>query len=612
MKKPVTHQTTRVLTLKKPIGRPPDVSRVESSGTSSSDPLLFASLEKVHTLGLEQYINQEDSASISFMDMCKKLVNWNFSPGVLKDNIYAIKQMLNASHFCTLSVDVFPIEPVIQFDHVSEVFTGFVAPLSSEMKTANEVIVFMIQGFEVEWKCLAGYMLVNIEEDGWAIWHILNQMVVLLAQYDFTVVNVVFGEGCGFDLLDNHADESAIMGDSAIQHPYYQRDILCFSKSVDDLAKLVSECILQSNFLLPDEILNKYELTEKSLRPEHLQVLLSTEGGEGLSSQSIATWLFQRHRDFPEEDKMPELKTEIFVLRMLWMWVNAMTFILHDDSSGFYSVETHVQTLRDTSSIFEELEKDINLKNNEQLWNSVRRTTLSALSFYEHYVGKGLVSSIKFNSFRCQSLHNLKYLVQCSDLLSEKPMPCNVLQFLHLVNSALFFHPNFAANDFEEGAFLSDFLRHRRSHLPVDIEESEDLSDMEGLGLYYLTSRVVTKWVKQVDCEKCKSALVADQSNQNIPSVWREAVESKGFLHPSVSVYDTLQWAESQFVHTDEDILRFHKPCTQFAFRIYGEMAFGIRNAFPSCHEVLRNILKAFMGTRLKMVAEDLTKRLNL
>ncbi|KAK3927436.1 DNA transposase [Frankliniella fusca] len=608
MKKPAPQQTARVLSLKKPVGRPPDASRTESSGTSSSDPLLFASLEKVHTLGLDQYISQQDSSCISFMDICKKLVNWNFSPGVLKDNIYAIKQMLNAAHFCTLSVDVFPIEPVIQFDHVSEVFTGFVAPLSSDMKPANEVIVFMIQGFEIEWKCLAGYMLVNIEEDGWAVWHILNQMVVLLAQYDFTVVNVVFGEGCGFELLDNHADENTIRGDSIIQHPYYQRDILCFSKSLDDLVKSVSECILHSNFLLPDEILKKYELTEKALRHEHLQVLLSNNE---LSSQSITTWLFQRHRDFPEEDKMPELKTEIFVLRMLWMWVNAMTFILHDDSSGFYSVETHVQTLRDTSSIFEELEKDINMKNNELLWNSVRRTTLSALSFYDHYVGKGLISSIKFNSFRCLSIHNLKYLVQCNDLLSEKPMPCNVLQFLHLINLALFFHSNFAAKEFENGAFLSEFLRQRRIYLPIDIEESEDLSDIEGLGLYYLTSRVVTKWLQQNECEKCKAALVADQTNQSIPAVLREAVETKGFIHPSISVYDTLQWAESQFVHTDEDILRFHKPCTQFAFRIYGEMAFGIRNAFPSCHEVLRSILKAFMCTRLKMVAEDLTKRLN-
>lgn len=606
MKNPIIQMKDKPVEQRKILGRPPDASRNESGGTSSSDPSFFSCLEKIHQYGMEFYMNQEDPTCMPLKDLCKKMDNWNFSPGVLKDNIYAVKQTLSVSHFCSVSVDKIPIEPVIQFDSVSEVFTGFVAPLCSEIKLANEVIVFVIRGFEVEWKCLAGYMSVNLQEDGWAIWHILNQLIILLAQYDFTVVNVVFGEGIGFDILDN-ADENVIKGDSLIQHPYYQRDILCFSKSVDDLVKSVTECIIQENFTIPDEILTKYELAENVLRPDHLQALI---GCENWSLELVTTWLFQKDREFPEEDRMPDLKTEIFILRMLWMWVNAMTFVLDDDTSGFYSVETHIQTLHDTSSIFGVLEKDVTSTGSEVLWNSMRRSTLSCLALYEHYVAKGIISGIRYNSFRSVSLHHLKGLVQCNDLSSPKPKPCNVLQFLHLVNSAVMLHSNFADKDFESGIFFSEFLEHRRVFQPCDVEECEDLSDLDGLGLYYLSSRVVTKLVHQNQCETCKAALVAEHSDKSVPPVWLEAVDRSSLFRPSMSVYDTLQWAESQFVHTDEDILRLHKPCTQFAYRVYGEISFGIRSAFPSCHDVLRGMLGAFMSVRLKMVAEDITRRL--
>jgi hypothetical protein len=171
-------------------------------------------------------------------------------------------------------------------------------------------------------------------------------------------------------------------------------------------------------------------------------------------------------------------------------------------------------------------------------------------------------------------------------------------------------HPNFAEADFESGLFFAEFLKHRRLHAPIDIEIPEDLTDVGGLGLYYVSSRIVTKLVNDNNCDKCKAALVSDSISQSFPSVWTEAVDKSGFLHPSMSVYDTLQWAESHFVNTEEDILKFHKPCTQLAYRIYGEMSFSIRSTFPSCHEVLRKMLRIFMGLRLKMVAEDLTKRL--
>lgn len=553
------------------------------------------------------YTRQQGSSSIPFIDLCKKIEHLNFLPGVLKDIIYAVKQKRNSPHFCTISIDVHPVKPVIQFDNVSETFTGFVAPLSSEMKLAGEIVVFMLQGFEVEWKCLAGYMFLNFDEDGWAVWHILNQMVLLLAQYDFTVINVVFGGSCEFDILDNNVDEALLKGDSVMQHPYYERDILCFTKNVDDIVKYVSELLLPGNFNLPDEILKKYDLTEDTVSPGHLHVLI---GGEALSSESVASWLFQRDREFPQENEMIDLKTEIFVLRMLWMWVNAMTFILDDDTLGFYSSETHIQTLRDTSWIFEVLGENATIKDQELLWSNMKRSSLSVLSLYDHYVGKGLVSCIRNNSFRSLSLHPLKSLVQHSDLSGLKPEPCSMLQFLRLVNSALLLHPNFAEVDFESGVFLADFLEHRRLYLPVDIEISEDLSDLDGLGLYYLSSRVVTKLTNNNECEKCKAALITDSVSHNFPAVWIDAVNKNGFYHPSMSVYDTLQWAESHFLNTDEDILRFHKPCTQLAYRIYGEMAFSIRSTYPSCHEILRKLLRDFMSIRLKMVAEDLTRRL--
>ena len=550
---------------------------------------------------------REGSSSIPFIDLCKKIEHLNFLPGVLKDIIYAVKQKLNCPHFCTLSIQVHEVKPIIQFDSVSEIFTGFVAPLCSEMKLAKEVVVFMLQGFEVEWKCFAGYMFVNFDEDGWAIWHVMNQMILLLAQYDFTVINVVFGECCEYDILDNNVDEALMKSDSVMQHPYYERDILCFTKCVDDTVKSVSELLLPGNFNLPDEILKKYDLTEKTVSPGHLHVLI---GGEALSSESVASWLFKRDREFPQDDEMPDLKTEIFILRMMWMWANAMTFVLDDDTLGFYSSETHIQTLRDTSWIYEVLGKNTNVKDQEVLWANMKRSSLSVLSLYEHYVGKGLVSCIRNNSFRSLSLHPLKSLVQQNDLSRLKPEPSSLLQFLRLVNSALLLHPNFAEVDFQSGLFLAEFLKYRRMYMPVDIDESEDLSDLDGLGLYYLSSRVVTKLVQENNCEKCIAALVTDSLTHNFPSVWIDAVDKKGFLHPSMSVYDTLQWAESHFLNTDEDILRFHKPCTQIAYRIYGEMAFSIRSTFPSCHEILRKMLKDFMSARLKIVAEDLTKRL--
>lgn len=606
MKRPVLISKAKTVNSRKSVGRPPDTSRGDSSGTSSSDPSFFSSLELLHALGIEQYRTQESSSIIPFPDLCKKMDQWNFAPGVLKDNIYAVKQILNATNFCSVSVDVLPIQPVIQFDSMSEIFTGFVAPLSSEMKLANEIVVFFIQGFEVEWKCLAGYMLVNLQDDGWAIWHVLNQMIVLLAQYDFTVINVVFGSKCGFEILDNYADENVIKGDSIVQHPYYKGNILCFAKSVDDLIRLIGECIVQNKFDLPDEILEKYELNVNMLRQDHIQLLI---GCDYLSTESVTTWLFQKNREFPEEDKMPEMKTEIFILRMLWMWVNAMTFVLDDDTSGFYSVETHVQTLKDTACIFEVMEK--NVQSYELLWNNMRRSTLSALSLYDHYVAKGLVNGIKFNSFRCVSVNHLRSFVANGDLTSEKPKPCSMLQFLRLINSALIVHSNFCVSDFESGQFLIDYLKHRRLYLsPVDIEEQEDLSDLCGLGLYYLSGRIVTKLMNRNECDKCKTAVVADVVNPNIPREWTDAVDNRELLHPSMSVYDTLQWAESLFVHTDEDIFRFHKPCTQFAYRIYGELSFGIRSTFPPCHDILRNLLAAFMEIRLKMVANDLSGRL--
>lgn len=573
--------------------------------TSCADQAFFSSLEVLHTLGIEQYIAENNVSNISFGEICKKLDQWNFTPGVLRDNIHTVKQMLNINHYCSISIDAFPVQPMIQFDSISELFTGFVAPLSSEMRLAKEVVVFFVQGFDVEWKCLAGYMMVNLEEDGWAVWHTLNQMILLLASYNFNVINVVFGDGCEFDILDNNVDEKIIRGDSIVQHPQYKANILCFAKSVNGLIRSICECIVQNKFHLPDDILEKYELTENTMCLEHLHILI---GGECLSTESIVNWLLQKNREFPDEDKMPALKNEIFILRMLWMWVNAMTFVLDDDTSGFYSVETHAQTLRDTSGIFEVMER--NSESDELLWSNVRRTTLSALALYEYYVVKGLISRIKYNSFRCLPLHHLKSQVNCQDLVSGKPKPCTMLQFLRLVNSAILTHSNFAVSDFENGSFFAEFLKYRRITVPDDIEGEEDLSDMSGLGLYYLSSRVVSKLITESDCDKCRSAVVTDSVNDNIPRDWIIAVDKMGFLHPSTSVYDVLQWAESLFVHTDEDIFKFHKPCTQFAYRVYGELAFGVRSTFPSCHDILRNVLTEFMGIRLKMVAADLSKKL--
>lgn len=599
--------SAKTLNQRKSVGRPPDASRAESSSAHSFDPPFFASLEKIHSIGMEQYIDEEDASTIPFKDLIKKIEHLNFTPGVLKDNIYIIKQVSQISQMCTMSVDVHPVETLIQFDNISEVFTGFVAPLCSEMKLASEVVTFMLQGFTVEWKCLAGFMFVNFEEDGWAVWHVLNQIMLLLAQYEFTVVNVVLGEGCGFDILDNHADENMLKADSIVRHPHFPNVSVSFAKGVDELVQNISESLLQENFILPDEIVEKFELVQNSLKPEHLMVLI---GSETLSANLIATYLFQWKREFPEDEKMPALKTEIFILRMLWMWVNAMTFIIDDDASGFYSKETHIQTLRDTACIFEVLEKSPDLKSDESLWSSVRRTTSSAFSLYDHYVGKGLVSSIGSSTFRCMSLHHLKGLVDCDNLSSEIPKPSSVLQFLRMVNTALLLHPNFAAKDFENGMFFSEYLKHRGTFFPVHIEKSEDISDINGLGLYYLSSRVVTKLVNDNNCDKCKAALVADDISPNIPTVWLKAVRKKNFFHPTMSVYDTLQWAESHFVNFDDDKMKLNKPCTQFAYRIYGEMAFSIRSTFPSCHDCLRTLLSVFISTRLKMVAEDLTNRL--
>lgn len=83
--------SAKTLNQRKSVGRPPDASRAESSSAHSFDPPFFASLEKIHSIGMEQYIDEEDASTIPFKDLIKKIEHLNFTPGVLKDNIYIIK-----------------------------------------------------------------------------------------------------------------------------------------------------------------------------------------------------------------------------------------------------------------------------------------------------------------------------------------------------------------------------------------------------------------------------------------------------------------------------------------------------------------------------------------
>jgi len=137
------------------------------------------------------------------------------------------------------------------------------------------------------------------------------------------------------------------------------------------------------------------------------------------------------------------------------------------------------------------------------------------------------------------------------------------------------------------------------------------MTALEGDVLYTLAGWSVFKESSKVQCSVCLTAIFGDKADapeQSLLTVLKSFSTGEGLTHPSKTVFEVVIAAEALFQKNRANLT---SASNVHSFLMKGFSEQFVVNNFPTCHNVLNNIVDRYFRLRVYMLAKNMTGDFN-
>ena len=426
-----------------------------------------------------------------------------------------------------------------------------------------------------------------------------------------------------------------------ITHPTREGCKLYFMADPPHLLKNIRNCLLAQTLVLSDQTVQANTLPSNIVSLQHVRDLISMQKGMEFK---VAPNLKQIHVDPGKFQKMkvniaaqvlshstatalrlcvahkllPEAAlTTAWFLQSVNDWFDAMNarFPL---ASLFKSSTSKIEMLQ----MFRELFLHLHFGGRDSwkpIQTGVRLSISTVLDLFNDLVANGNYKYLMTGRMTQDCVENL--FSQIRSRGDTHPKPVHLRHCIRLISLSQYMHvsPD-SSYESDTDTYFLDFLKGRAEEsLEVTDEDDETsmaedcsallpMSALEGDVLYTIAGWTVFKEKSKIQqCPACLSAILGDQANapeQSLLTVLKSFSTGAGLTHPSKTILEVLIAAESLFQKNRANLSAVGNV-NSFLMQGFSNQ-FAVNN-FPTCHNVLNNIVHRYFRLRIHMLAKKMT-----
>jgi hypothetical protein len=253
----------------------------------------------------------------SYRTLFDRIQQASFQPGIQVDVIKWMQCKLKSTaaqeRDCVLMLDELAVRKFLEYDKGLRSFVGHITeevrkPLDekssgSSVLLASHALVVMIRGLTTNWKQVVAYYLTGDSVDGSVLWNLVTRIIIQLNACEVNVRAVVCDMGscnramwrvAGITASQNHVVNS-------VKHPVLSDQQLYFLPDVPHVLKNVRNCLLSQNIVLPNDVVEQFNLPGSVVSVSHVRSLLDLQEASELK---ITPYLQRKHVEPKQFEKM--------------------------------------------------------------------------------------------------------------------------------------------------------------------------------------------------------------------------------------------------------------------------------------------------------------------
>jgi len=425
-------------------------------------------------------------------------------------------------------------------------------------------------------------------------------------------------------------------------HPVRSDSKLYFMADPPHLLKNIRNCLLTQNISLPDDIVRVNGLPTNTVSLQHVKDLISIQEGMELK---VAPKLTQIHVNPGKFQKMKvniaaqvlshstSTALQLCVARKLlpdaalttaWFlqtvndWFDTMNarFPL---ASLFKSSTAKVEMLKRFRDLFLGLHFS-GRDSWKPIQSGVRLSTSSVLDVFDDLVVNGSYKYLMTGRLTQDCVENLFSQIRSRGDIHPKPV--HLRHCIRLISLSQYMHVSSSASyECASDTYFLDFLKCHAKEYNVQTNDDDDekyvaedcsallpLSALEGDVLYTIAGWAVFKEKgKILHCPNCLSSILVDKNDapeQSLLTVLKSFSTGAGLTHPSKTILQAVIAAESLFQANRSNLAVVSNT---HSCLMKGFTSQFVTSNFPTCHNVLRNIVSRYFRLRIYMLATKMT-----
>lgn len=427
-----------------------------------------------------------------------------------------------------------------------------------------------------------------------------------------------------------------------ITHPVRNGCRLYFMADPPHLLKNIRNCLLTQTITLPDEIVRANCLPSNIVSLKHVKDLISMQEGMELK---VAPKLKQIHVNPGKFQKMKvNLAAQVLshststalrlcvarkllpdaALTTAWFlqtvndWFDTMNarFPL---ASIFKSSTAKVEILQKIRDLFFNLHFSGH-DSWKPIQSGVRLSTSTVLDLFGDLVLNGSYMYLMTGRLTQDCVENLFSQIRARGDIHPKPV--HLRHCIRLISLSQYMHVSTSASyEQDSDTYFLDFLKgHAKESGDLTDDDDDEryvaedcsallpISALEGDVLYTIAGWAVFKEKSRIkNCPTCLSSMIGDKSDapeQSLLTVLKSFSTGSGLTHPSKTIFEAVIAAESLFQKNRANLTG---SANILSYLMKGFTSQFVVSNFPTCHNVLRNIVSRYFRLRIYMLATKMT-----